>query len=140
MSCTKVQIVAVFSVLFSSFAFTGCDKNSGPTNTGPQNDLVGIWNLSTMTSDGQTQTPTDMGMQSIVLTITSGSKYSVVLTTVTATATTQQGTYTTSGNQIAFTDTTGLVSSGSYILSGSNVTFTLTNSVLGDYTQIFVRQ
>jgi hypothetical protein len=140
MYCTKALIIAVFSILLSTFAFTGCNKDSNPADPGQQNDLVGIWNLSAMTAGGKPVTFADMGIQSLFATFKADLKYSVTMTHLDGTSEAQNGTYPTTGNQITLTDSTGLVTSGTYALSGNNLTFSLTNSELGTYTQTFIRQ
>lgn len=127
-------------IFISLLLCTGCNKDSNPADNNPSNNLVGTWDLTSMTTGGQPTTLADMGLQSLVLTIRADASYTVVLTHLAGNADTQNGTYTTSGSQITLTDSTGLVTSGTYALSGNTVTFTLTNNQLGNYTQTFIRQ
>jgi hypothetical protein len=134
----KVTVLGMIIGLSTLFAFLGCEK-SNPTNVGSPG-LIGTWNLSSMTQAGQPVTFADMGIDSLGLVMKADSSYIVHLYQIGGILTSTIGTFTTSGDNITFTQTGSTSSTGTYSLSGNNVTFSLSNTQLGNYTQTFIRQ
>jgi hypothetical protein len=138
MLLSKTRVIVMILGLSTIFAFIGCEK-SNPTNGGTSS-LIGTWNLSSMTQAGQPVTFADMGIDSLGLIMRADSSYLVHMYQIGGILTSTIGTFTTSGNNITFTQTGSITSTGTYSLSGNNVTFSLSNTQLGNYTQTFIRQ
>jgi len=83
--------------------FTGCGGSDGDSNSGGGNSIVGTWRMVSVTEEGVTFSAEDMGV-TMVLTINANGTWAWSETwgdEVDA----EQGTWSTSGNQLTITTT-----------------------------------
>jgi len=132
MQKSRSLIVILLSAVLMALIFTSCGKDDSSSSNGGTHELVGAWNLTSYTVNGQNMAFTG----SSTMTFRSDNTFTGTATEDSVTET-SHGTWSTSGSSLTII-VEGVTTTISYSVSGNKCTLTMTEdgvTAIMEYTK-----